>query len=224
MRVVATGFAVVLVVLGVFLVRPAPVVDLDHKVCDWLAGWAGPGEPSGRVVIVEIDEKSLAQFGRWPWPRDLVSLIARSILDHGASLVVLDMMFPQEDRSTTRTTGGFGQARSGTNDEVLAEALSGKPAVVGYAFRFDRDTAGPPACSVASLPLAVASPKDPWGAAFFHATGAVCSVPAISRAAAAKTCCLRCNSRKPISSSCSGDNVTISPYSSSFTYFSRPSA
>jgi PAS domain S-box-containing protein len=185
MRVIATGFAVVLVVLGVFLVRPAPVVDLDRKVCDLLAGWAGPGEPSGRVVIVEIDEKSLAQFGRWPWPRDLVSLIARSILDHGASLVVLDMMFPQEDRSTTRTTEGFGRARSGTNDEVLAEALSGKPAVVGYAFRFDRDTAGPSACSVASLPLAVASPKDPWGAAFFHATGAVCSVPAISRAAAA---------------------------------------
>jgi PAS domain S-box-containing protein len=185
MRVIATGSAVVLVVLAIFLVRPAPLVDLDHKACDLLAGWAGPGEPSGRVVIVEIDEKSLAQFGRWPWPRDLVSLIARTILDHGASALVLDMMFPQEDRRTTRTTEGFGQARSGTNDEVLAEALSGKPAVVGYTFRFDRDTAGLSACSVASLPLVVASPKDPGGAAFFRATGAVCSVPAISRAAAA---------------------------------------
>jgi PAS domain S-box-containing protein len=185
MRVIAAGSAVVLVVVSIFLVRPAPVVDLDHKVCDLLTKWAGPGEPSGRVVIVEIDEKSLAQFGRWPWPRDLVGLVVRSILDHGASAVVLDMMFPQEDRRTTRTTEGFGMARSGTNDEVLAQALSGKPAVVGYTIRFDRDTAGPSACDVASLPLVVVSSKEPGGAAFFHATGAVCSMPAISRAAAA---------------------------------------
>jgi PAS domain S-box-containing protein len=184
-RVIATEFAVVLVVLGVFLARPAPVVDLDYKVRDLLTGWAGPGKPSGRVVIVEIDEKSLAQFGRWPWPRDLVGLTARSILDHGASVVVLDMMFPQEDRRTTRATGAFEWAPGGTNDEVLAQALSGKPAVAGYSFSFDHGTAGPPVCSVASLPLAVTSPKDSEGAAFFHATGAVCSVPEISRAAAA---------------------------------------
>ena len=185
MRILATGSVVVLVVLGIFVARPAPVADLDRKACDLLTGWAGPGEPSGRVVIVEIDENSLAQFGRWPWPRDFVGLVARSVLDHGASTVVLDMMFPQEDRTTTRTTEGLGPARSGTHDEVFAEALSGKPAVVGYTLRLDRDTAGPSACSVASLPLVVASPKEPGGPAFFHATGAVCSVPAISQAAAA---------------------------------------
>ena len=40
----------------------------------------------------------------------------------------------------------------------------------------------------------------------------------------AKTCCLRCSSRRPISSSCSGESVTISPYWSSLEYFSRPRA
>ncbi|MCX6626848.1 MAG: CHASE2 domain-containing protein, partial [Candidatus Solibacter sp.] len=185
MRFNMAGSAGVLVVLGCFLLRPAPVVDLDHKLCDLLTGWAGPGRPSGRVVIVEIDEKSLTQFGRWPWPRDIVAQLTRSILDHGAAAVVLDMMFPQEDGRTTRAIEGFGPPRIGTNDEVLAEALSGKPAVAGYTLSFDRDTAGSTACSVPALPLVVISPKERGKAAFFHATGAICSVPAISRAAAA---------------------------------------
>jgi len=168
MRVIAAGSVVVLMVLGIFLVRPAPVADLDSKACDLLTGWAGPGKQSGHVVIVEIDEKSLGQFGRWPWSRDLVGQLSRSILEHGAATVALDMMFPQED---------------GTNDEVLAGAISGKPVVVGYVLRFDGGDAASLPCPVPSLPLALIGPDESRGAAFFHATGAVCSVPAISRAA-----------------------------------------
>src|ERR1035438_4468211 len=147
MRIIAVGSGVLLVVLAIFLARPAPVADLDNKVCDLLSGWAGRGETSGRVVIVEIDEKSLAQFGRWPWPRDLMGRITGSVLDHGASAVVLDMMFPEEDRSTTRATGGFAGTPGGSNDELLAKALSGKSAVLGYSLNFDRDTRGMPACN-----------------------------------------------------------------------------
>jgi PAS domain S-box-containing protein len=185
MRVIAAGSAVVLVVFGIFLLRPALVADLDHKVCDLLTGWAGPGKPSGRVVIVEIDEKSLTRFGRWPWPRDLVAQLTRSILDHGAAAVVLDMMFPQEDGGITRSIKGLGTPRIETNDQKLAEALSGRPTVVGYTLSFDADTAGSPACSVPTLPLAVISPKKPGKATFFHATDAICSVPSVSQAAAA---------------------------------------
>ena len=183
MRVIAARSAVVLLVLGVFLARPAPVVDLNYRVCDLLTGWAGPGKPSGRVIIAEIDEKSLAQFGRWPWPRDLLGLLTRRILDQGASAVVLDMMFPQEDRGTPRPAADTAGAHGGTNDEILAGALSGRPAVVGYAFRFDSDDTASPSCPVPSLPLAVVGTNQSSARIFFHATGAVCSVPAISQAA-----------------------------------------
>ena len=135
MRVIAAGSAVVVVTLGIFLVRPVPVADLDSRVCDLLTGWAGPGKQSGGVVIVEIDETSLAQFGRWPWPRDLVGRLSRAILDHGGAAVALDVMFPQED---------------GANDKVLAEAISGKPVVVGYTLRFDGRDAGSQSCRLAA--------------------------------------------------------------------------
>ena len=160
MRIVAAGSVVILMVLAVFLVRPAPLAELDSRACDLLAKWAGPGTQSGRVVVVEIDEKSLDRFGRWPWPRNLVARLTRNILEQGAATVALDVMFPQEDN---------------VNDEVLAEGISGKPVVVGYALRFDGGGAPALSCPAQSLPLAVARPSKPGEAAFFHATGAICN-------------------------------------------------
>jgi PAS domain S-box-containing protein len=166
MRVIAAGAAVVLMVLAIFIVRPAPIAELDSRACDVLARWAGPGTQSARVTIVGIDEKSLERFGRWPWPRDLVARLAQSVLDQGAAAVALDMMFPQED---------------GGNDKVLADAISGKPLVVGYALKFDGDAVASP-CPVPSLPLAIAGASS-GGAAFFHAAGAIGNAPAVSAAA-----------------------------------------
>jgi PAS domain S-box-containing protein len=171
MRVIAGGAAIVLIVVGAFVLRPVFLGNLDDRACDLLTAWAGPGKPSGHVAIVEIDEKSLAQFGRWPWPRDLVGLLARRILEHGAAAVVFDMMFPEADRS-------------GTRGEIFAEALSGKPTVIGYIWRFDSRHGSSAACSVQSLPLAVASPNTAGQAAFLRASDAVCSEPQLSRAAA----------------------------------------
>ena len=32
-----------------------------------------PGGVDPRVVILDIDEKSLGEIGRWPWSRDLMA-------------------------------------------------------------------------------------------------------------------------------------------------------
>jgi PAS domain S-box-containing protein len=194
MRVVAQGAVIVLIVVGIFLVRPAPVGSLDDRVCDLLAGWVSHGTPSGRVAIVEIDDRSLTQFGHWPWPRDLLGLLARRTLDRGAAAVVFDMMFPEADRAPASNravappagppVAPIVGARSGTNDEALAEALAGKPTVAGYTLTFGDHPGEPFPCGVQSLPLVVVSPNGSGKEAFFHASGAICSVPEVSRAAA----------------------------------------
>src|ERR1700679_1566631 len=43
---------------------------LDDRLMDWRFGLLGH-PPSGNTVFVEIDPKSLAQIGVWPWPRHL---------------------------------------------------------------------------------------------------------------------------------------------------------
>lgn len=54
-----------------------------------------------RVAIVAIDEKSLAELGRWPWSRDrLAALVDALFTRHGAALVGLDVILAEPDRSS----------------------------------------------------------------------------------------------------------------------------
>ncbi|MDD5521238.1 MAG: adenylate/guanylate cyclase domain-containing protein [Kiritimatiellae bacterium] len=57
---------------------------------------------SDRVVIVDLDDKSLGrtELGQWPWPRYLVSEMTRKILDAGASVVAFDVVFAERDRTS----------------------------------------------------------------------------------------------------------------------------
>jgi adenylate cyclase len=49
-----------------------------------------------RVIIVDIDERSLQEQGAWPWSREKLSdLISKLIDHHGATAVALDIVFPE---------------------------------------------------------------------------------------------------------------------------------
>src|SRR5215471_19186983 len=130
----------VAIVAGTFLVRPGFVRSLDYKVCDLLIAWADRGRQSGRVALVEIDERSLSQLGRWPWPRDVLGALVKRVADAGAATVVLDMILSEEDRGTP-SKRMWPTPSGGTNDDVLAAALAIVPAVAGYSLRFDGDGA-----------------------------------------------------------------------------------
>jgi adenylate cyclase len=146
MRVILTGTAVAVITAVVFLVRPWFVASLDYRVCDLLTGWAPRGEHSQSVVVVDISPDSSGSFVRWPWPRDLLAKLVNRVADAGVALVVLDLLFPEEDRETP--AGDTVRApRGATNDDVLAAALARVPSVVGYSLQFDREARPLQACT-----------------------------------------------------------------------------
>lgn len=51
------------------------------------------------VVVVDIDEDSLAALGQWPWPRDVVGRLVEKLGDMGAAAVAFDMVFAESDRT-----------------------------------------------------------------------------------------------------------------------------
>lgn len=58
--------------------------------------------PSGEIVIVEIDAKSLSDVGVWPWPRGLHGELVDKVIEQGAAEVYFDVDFstqstPEED-------------------------------------------------------------------------------------------------------------------------------
>lgn len=47
------------------------------------------------VVIVAIDEESLAAIGRWPWPRDVHAKLVDLLTREGAKVIALDVIFAE---------------------------------------------------------------------------------------------------------------------------------
>ena len=78
---------IVTAVLAVF--PPAFLGRLDNAAYDILLRSVHTRPPGGRVVIVDVDERSLSTIGQWPWRRDLMgSLIAR-LRELGAATIAL---------------------------------------------------------------------------------------------------------------------------------------
>ena len=52
------------------------------------------------VVVVDIDEASLARYGQWPWSRSRVAEMIGNLQDAGASAIGLDIVFAEPDRTS----------------------------------------------------------------------------------------------------------------------------
>lgn len=92
------------------------------------------------VVIVEIDDRSLAAIGQWPWPRSLVAELIEKIAAQQPAALAVDIVFPEADRLSPRTLGrqfsvaGLSAAELAElpdSDEQLGEAFASLPAILG---------------------------------------------------------------------------------------------
>ncbi|WP_435628260.1 CHASE2 domain-containing protein [Candidatus Ferrigenium straubiae] len=60
-----------------------------------------PRTVDDRIVILDIDEKSLKEEGRWPWSRDRLSLLMDKLFDrHNVAVVGFDVVFAEKDESS----------------------------------------------------------------------------------------------------------------------------
>ena len=58
-------------------------------------------EPLTIIVIVDIDEKSLAEEGRWPWRRNRMAQLLDELFDYyHVSVVGFDVVFAEPDESS----------------------------------------------------------------------------------------------------------------------------
>jgi adenylate cyclase len=74
------------------------------------------------IGIVTIDEKSIEKYGQWPWSRDKIAEIVLKLRQAGAGVIVLPILFSEEDRFGTDeffarvlTNNGVVIAQTGTS-------------------------------------------------------------------------------------------------------------
>ena len=193
-----------LVLLGVFLLhltghlRLGLIDRLEALSYDARLRLTMPRGLDPRVVIVDVDERSLAREGRWPWPRDrLRDLVVRLFEDHGIAVLAFDMVFAERDEGAdlARLARGLppaeGRALRGVlerlaprldRDRLFARALRGRPVVLGYYFNThpdSRETSG-------ALPAPVFPPGSfvDRRPSFIPASGYGANLPVLQAAAA----------------------------------------
>jgi adenylate cyclase len=157
------------------LARPAAFTHFEYGVYDRLTRAIGAHPPGGHVAIVDVDERSLAAIGQWPWPRNTVATLLSKIRDLGAPTIGVDVIFAESDRR-----GG----EDGEPDAALARTLREGRVALGYAMRFDGE-ADADTCAPPPLGLSIAQ-SDGSDDPVFRATGAVCSLPELTAAAGAQ--------------------------------------
>jgi adenylate cyclase len=133
------------------------VTKLDHIVYDTRLKVAMPGGVDDRIVILDIDEKSLQEVARWPWPRDVMARLIDRLFDkYQIALVAFDVVFAESDYSSgikrldELAAGEFSQVPAFVdayaklrpqldNDGLFTRAIKGRPVVLGYYFNSDKD-------------------------------------------------------------------------------------
>ena len=53
---------------------------------------------SNDIAILEIDEASIEKYGQWPWKRDVLAGIIENLRAHGAGVIVMPILFSENDR------------------------------------------------------------------------------------------------------------------------------
>ena len=148
------GLVILLVLLGHSArIYQIPFINhMDSLIYDVKVRLTMPHGLDERVVILDIDEKSLAEQGRWPWGRDKLATLMNKLFDqYGIKLVGFDVVFAEPDDSSglnsleslakkeLKEVAGFQSALRELrpqldNDARFAAAIKNRPVVLGYYF------------------------------------------------------------------------------------------
>jgi len=120
---------------------PDPLVAMRFKFFDMFQQWLPRAESDFPVVIVDIDEASLAQLGQWPWPRSVLASLVNRLRQDGAAAIGFDVVFAEPDRNLSIDTTRLlalppADLRRAlidlqTNDAIFADSLRQGRVVLG---------------------------------------------------------------------------------------------
>ncbi len=195
-QTILAGTVLTVLLLATGIKFPAALERLINAVTDIQVGLLPETKLSPLPVIVEVDEKSLAAFGQWPWPRYQVARLLESIQRSGAAATGVDALFVERDRTSPAEINRVMQRDLKQSfpltaireafwdyDTILAETLKKGPFVASYLFTFSGsdDTSCRPKSASGALLSAESEKKSTRH--LYQAANVVCNVPSIQEGA-----------------------------------------
>ena len=109
-----------------FATSGAWLAAIDNRILDAAAPLGAP-QADERILIVEIDDASLQQLGRWPWPREMHTRLLQALARYSPAATGYDVLFLEPS----------------ADDVALAAAMRAASPVILPAL-VDRDSLGRP--------------------------------------------------------------------------------
>lgn len=159
---IALGFMLTLLLLGhaARLYQVPFINQLDAIIYDYRLRLTMPQTVDDRIVILDIDEKSLKEEGRWPWSRNRLALLIDKLFDkYGVAVVGFDIVFAEKDESSglnvlqemggkqlkddARFQAALEKIRPQLEyDRLFAESIRKRPVILGYYFSTSEEAGG----------------------------------------------------------------------------------
>jgi len=108
-----------------YILNPVTLDTIDKKIKDSFFLIRGEKPTTNLISIVNIDEKSLAKFGQWPWDRKILAKIVENLTNANAGIIGFDVFFPEYDRNK--------------DDLIFAKAIQNSPSILGLMFNFEKN-------------------------------------------------------------------------------------
>ena len=128
---------------------PAPMEELRVRTFDTYQVIEPRIKTARPVTIVDIDEKSLAKLGQWPWPRTRLADLITNLTTLGAAVIAFDIVFAEPDRLNPGTAAETMRyldeitrnklRELPSNDQIFADAMRRSRVVLGEIRAGQRD-------------------------------------------------------------------------------------
>lgn len=179
--------------------KPQLLTAFDNRLTDVMFTIRGQTPVSGSVVIVDIDDASLAGIGQWPWPRNTVAALVAQIHQAGARVIGIDIVFAEPDRTSPKnhldgiidllTTPVADEEKNALranpsldHDLILGDTLAAMPSVLGYVFLTDAPSGLAANVPFPSCTIRLDPPSTPLSAInFIKAGNAIVNIPEVSQ-------------------------------------------
>ncbi len=126
-----------------------PLIDeIEEYLYDVRLRWNMPNTIDSRIVIVDVDERSIAAEGHFPWQRDKMAALVNILFDdYGVRVLAFDMLFAEPEESTALQL--IGQLRDSPGvklpfdeleqrwrtDRLFADSVVARNVVLGFVFK-----------------------------------------------------------------------------------------
>ncbi len=196
MGVLITGVVMAVLTAVLVMLSPKPFRQLDRMSYDYMLRGLGDKAPNTSVLVLDVDEASLARYGQWPWPRHLVARLLGVVRDGEPDSVGIDILFAESDRTSLGKVREELKSSFGVeldlknlpkeivdNDWALSQTLLRDSFYLGVMFLFGKEAAASVELPDNWLQIVQVNRKGEGAAFIPTADGVVTTITALMRSA-----------------------------------------